>query len=117
MRCFQISVIMLRAARTCVHRLYMNVKFTQYLDKYLGMDCWVAWFSLSLSNVIVKFTLHFIIFLLIIKVIHVYYRNFEECRKVWDKKAKKILIPYIFPFHLGMCIIYFNKNGYLPIVL
>ena len=37
MRCFQISVIMLRAARTCVHRLYMNVKFTQYLDKYLGM--------------------------------------------------------------------------------
>ena len=36
--------------------------------------------------------------------------------EVWDK-AKKILIPCIFPFHLGMCIIYFNKNGYLPIVL
>ena len=42
-------------------------------------------------------------------------KNIEKYR---TKKVKKNPNAYIFPFHLVMCTIYFNKNGcYLSIVL
>ena len=40
-------------------------------------------------------------------------KNIEK----YGTRLKKNLIPCIFPCHLGMCLIYFNKNGYLPVVL